>query len=371
MGKGIVNDMIAIDFFCGGGGMTRGLIDAGINVIAGIDSNPSCLDTYEKNNCNQYYKCDICELTPEMLVKQFPRLKNADNVLLVGCAPCQPFSVLRRDEYDEDGNAIPHKAVNLLNEFGRFVKFIKPAHVMVENVPGLKGKGSDVLDNFKLMLVDEGYQWDEKILYAKEYGVPQNRRRYVLIASRIFSPSIPIATHGNGPDLLPFSTVRDAIANYPAIAAGQCHETVPNHCCAKLSKLLMQRIQVTPHNGGSRTDWPDALVLNCHKTFKGHTDVYGRMKWDEPSPTLTVKCFSLSNGRFGHPEQDRAISLREAAALQTFPDNYIFYGSVQEIGKQIGNAVPVLLAKVMGEYILKEHKKNIGNYRKSKIKDTK
>ena len=124
-----------------------------------------------------------------------------------------------------------------------------------------------------------------------------------------------------------------------------------------LSKLLLQRIKATPHNGGSRTDWPDNLVLKCHKSFNGHTDVYGRMKWDEPSPTLTVKCFSLSNGRFGHPEQDRAISLREAAALQTFRDDYVFYGNVQEVGKQIGNAVPVLLAKVMGSYVLEEHEK--------------
>ena len=120
----------------------------------------------------------------------------------------------------------------------------------------------------------------------------------------------------------------------------------------------MKRIKATPCDGGSRTDWPESLVLNCHKRFKGHTDVYGRMRWDEPSPTLTVRCFSLSNGRFGHPEQDRAISLREAAALQSFSDDYIFYGNSQEIGKQIGNAVPVLLAKVMGKYILSEHIKH-------------
>ena len=349
--------MYAIDFFCGGGGMTRGLLDAGIQVLAGIDSNPDCRETYEKNNHNTYLLCDICKLTPEELIKKYPILKTRDEVLLVGCAPCQPFSLLRKEEYDDNGNPIPHKSVNLLTEFGRFVKAIKPAHVMVENVPGLKGKGSDVLDRFKLMLKKEGYEWDEKVLYAKDYGVPQNRRRYVLIASRLFKPVIPVATHGNKPELLPYCTVRQAIAKYPAIVAGEVHITVPNHRCANLSKLLLQRIKATPHNGGSRTDWPDNLVLKCHKSFNGHTDVYGRMKWDEPSPTLTVKCFSLSNGRFGHPEQDRAISLREAAALQTFRDDYVFYGNVQEVGKQIGNAVPVLLAKVMGSYVLEEHEK--------------
>ena len=350
--------MIAIDFFCGGGGMTRGLLDAEIQVLAGIDSNPDCRKTYEKNNHNTYLECDICELTPKELMDKFPQLKDKDNVMLVGCAPCQPFSVLRREAFDENGNPIPHKSVNLLIEFGRFVKAIKPAHVLVENVPGLKGKGADVLDGFKRMLEDLGYMWDEKVLYAKDYGVPQNRRRYILIASRLFKPVIPEQTHGNKDNLLPYCTVRQTISKYPPIQAGETHPTIKNHQCARLSDLLLKRIKATPCDGGSRTDWPESLVLNCHKRFKGHTDVYGRMRWDEPSPTLTVRCFSLSNGRFGHPEQDRAISLREAAALQSFSDDYIFYGNSQEIGKQIGNAVPVLLAKVMGKYILSEHIKH-------------
>lgn len=342
--------MIAVDFFCGGGGMTRGLIAAGINVIAGIDSSPNCRKTYEKNNKNTYIEGDICKLSPQKLLEKFPQLKNSDDVLLVGCAPCQPFSILRREEFDENGNAIPHKSVNLLVEFGRFVKALHPAHVLVENVPGLKGKGQEVLASFKCMLYEEGYELAEKIIYAKDYGVPQNRRRYVLIASRIFHPEIPKPQYGN--NLLPYKTVRETIEKYPAIIAGGEDAKYANHKSANLKAILQKRISATPHDGGSRTDWPEELVLNCHKDFKGHTDVYGRMKWDEPAPTLTVKCFSLSNGRFGHPEQNRAISLREAAALQTFPDDYVFYGSVQEIGRQIGNAVPVLLAKVLGEYIL-------------------
>lgn len=351
--------MFAVDFFCGGGGITRGLLDAGINVLAGIDSNPNCKETYEKNNLNTYIECDICKLTPKELVSKFPQLKDKDNVMLVGCAPCQPFSLLRREELDENGKPIPHKSVNLLTEFGRFVKAIKPAHVVVENVPGLNGKGNDILNNFKKMLDQEGYKVDDKVIYAKDYGVPQNRRRYVLIASRLFKPVIPQSTHGNKEGLLPYRTVRQTISKYPKIKAGEKNTQFPNHQCANLSELLLKRIKATPHDGGSRTDWPKYLILDCHKNFKGHTDVYGRMKWDEPSPTLTVKCFSLSNGRFGHPEQNRAISLREAAALQTFPDDYVFYGSVQEVGRQIGNAVPVLLAKVMGEYILTEHNKHI------------
>lgn len=345
--------MIAVDFFCGGGGMTRGLLNAGIQVLCGIDSNPACKDTYEKNNHIKYMETDILQLTPEKLLAEVPQLINKDDLLLVGCAPCQPFSVLRHAEFDEDGNPIPHKSVNLLVEFGRFVKALYPAHVLIENVPGLKGKGKEVLDEFKLMLKKEGYSFDEKIIYAKDYGVPQNRRRYILIASRLFVPILPAATHGNKTGLSPYRTVRDAISHFPHLNAGEENNNIPNHKCANLRPILIERIKATPHDGGSRTDWPNNLVLKCHQTFAGHTDVYGRMKWDEPSPTLTVKCFSLSNGRFGHPEQDRAISLREAAALQTFGDDYIFYGSMQEIGKQIGNAVPVLLAQVLGVYITK------------------
>lgn len=341
----------ALDFFCGGGGMTKGLIDAGINVLAGIDSNPNCKTTYEANNKNTYIQHDICTLTPEDLINLFPQIKDQDNLLLVGCAPCQPFSILRREAFDEDGNPIPHKSVNLLSEFSRFVHALHPAHVLVENVPGLKGKGSEVLEAFKTMLRNDGYQIVDSVIYAKDYGIPQNRRRYVLMASRIFTPVLPPVTHGKKQGLKPYATVRETISKYPELKAGESNKTIPNHQSARLKELLLTRMQATPHDGGSRTDWPDELVLKCHKSFQGHTDVYGRMKWDEPSPTLTVKCFSISNGRFGHPEQDRAISLREAAAIQTFPDDYIFYGSIQEVGRQIGNAVPVKLAYILGKQL--------------------
>lgn len=333
--------------------MTKGLLDAGIDVLCGIDFDPSCKKTYERNN-HTYLQKDICHFTPEELLSEFPQVANRDELLLVGCAPCQPFSILRREKIDNQGNIIPHKSVALLTEFGRFVRALHPAHVLVENVPGLKGKGTEVLDAFKNMLIENGYSFDERIIYAKDYGVPQNRRRYILIASRLFKPNIPPTTYGKGG--LPYRTVRQTLAKYPPLTAGKEDVSIPNHKCANLSPLLLERIRNTPHDGGSRTAWPENLVLKCHKKFGGHTDVYGRMKWDEPSPTLTVKCFSISNGRFGHPEQDRAISLREAAALQTFPDSYVFEGSMQEIGRQIGNAVPVLLAKIMGRYILENSK---------------
>lgn len=339
--------MNAIDFFCGGGGITRGLIQAGVNVIFGLDSNLECKKTYEENNRIPYLIRDVQEVTAATLMEEFPILQDNDELLMVGCAPCQPFSILNPNNPNE------HKSVNLLNEFGRIVQGIHPAHILVENVPGLRGRGEEVLQEFLGMLDAEGYRYDYGIINAKNYGVPQNRRRFILIASRRFQPNIPPATHGEG--LLPYVTVYDAIHGYPALEAGAINEDIPNHRAAGLSDINIRRLQATPANGGSRTDWPQELWLNCHENFNGHTDVYGRMVWENVAPTLTVKCFSISNGRFAHPEQNRAISLGEAAALQTFPDDYIFYGSLQEIGKQIGNAVPVLLAETIGRYILGQH----------------
>ena len=348
--------MNAIDFFCGGGGMTKGLIDAGVNVVFGLDSNPLCKETYEHNNGIPYLKRDILDVTAEQLQEEFPVLLNNDELLMVGCAPCQPFSVLNPN------NPAEHRSVNLLNEFGRIVQRIRPAHILVENVPGLRGRGENVLQSFLDMLREEGYKVDYGVVNAKNFGVPQNRKRFILIASRKFEPRIPPITHGEG--LQPYVTVFETIHQYPALEAGQVNENVPNHRAAGLSAINIRRLQATPLNGGSRTDWPAELWLDCHENFSGHTDVYGRMVWDNVAPTLTVKCFSISNGRFAHPEQNRAISLREAAALQTFPDDYVFYGNQQEIGKQIGNAVPVLLAKRMGEYILQQHSLAVRRKRK-------
>lgn len=345
--------MNAIDFFCGGGGMTRGLISAGINVLFGLDSNPHCKETYENNNHIPYLIRNILEVTAAELIEEFPILHDNDQLLMVGCAPCQPFSILNPKDANE------HVSVNLLNEFGRLVQGIHPAHILVENVPGIKGKGEAVLQRFLDMLDREGYVYDKDVINAKNYGVPQNRRRFVLIASRLFEPHIPPATHGDG--LLPYVTVFNAIHNYPQLAAGEENFEVPNHRAAGMSPITMQRIRATPHDGGGRLEWPEELMLKCHRNFTGHSDVYGRMFWNHVSPTLTVKCFSISNGRFGHPEQNRAISLREAAAIQTFTDDYVFVGSLQEIGKQIGNAVPVLLAQRIGEYILNEHNEIMNN----------
>lgn len=346
--------MNAVDFFCGGGGMTKGLLNAGINVLFGLDCNPACQETYENNNEIPYLNRDITQVTGQQLIEEYPALADNDNLLLVGCAPCQPFSSQRHSDHE-------HIAVNLLDEFGRIVENIMPAHILIENVPGIEQRGEAVFNRFLTLLTRLGYQYEHRVLNAKNYGVPQNRRRLILIASRLFAPVFPTATNGEG--LLPYATVQDAIQDYPHIEAGHEDAAIPNHRAAGMSELNMQRIIATPHNGGGRVDWPPALVLECHANgHEGHTDVYGRMTWNHVSPTLTSKCYSISNGRFGHPEQDRAISLREAAAIQSFPDDYVFVGSMQEIGRQIGNAVPVLLAQRIGERLLISHNEYMQNH---------
>lgn len=339
--------MNAVDCFCGAGGMTRGLLNAGINVVFGLDNSQSCQRTYQDNNDVPYVNEDITAITGQNLVNDYPILNQPDELLLVGCAPCQPFSSQRHANYE-------HQAVNLLDQFGRLVQELHPAHILIENVPGIEKRGATVFNRFLNLIGALEYNYEYRILNAKEYGVPQNRRRLILVASRLMQPVFPMPTHGN--NLLPYVTVRQAIGHFPVLAVGDTNPDIPNHKCANLSTTNLERIHLTPHDGGGRNDWPPRLQLECHTNgHQGHTDVYGRMSWDAVSPTLTSKCFSLSNGRFGHPDQDRAISLREAAAIQTFPDNYIFYGNMQEIGRQIGNAVPVRLAEHIGACILAAH----------------
>lgn len=338
--------MRAIDFFCGGGGITRGLLNAGIDVVAGIDICSEYSKTYVENNHNRFIAKSITDISREDIIELLPDIIEANDVLFAGCAPCQPFSKQRNSREE-------HRDRSLLIEFGKIVKEYHPAYVLVENVPGIQGKGKDVLDCFLKILDECKYHKEYRILNAKNYGVPQNRRRMVLIASRITEVVFPQITH-DGSAEHPFRTVSDAIRHFPKLNAGEQDELIPNHRATKLSETNLTRIRATAHNGGSRIGWPENLVLECHKVKgAGHTDVYGRMAWDSVSPTLTSKCCSLSNGRFGHPDQDRAISFREAAALQSFPDDYIFWGNSDAIiGRQIGNAVPVQFAESIGKALL-------------------
>jgi DNA (cytosine-5)-methyltransferase 1 len=345
----------AIDFFCGAGGLTRGLLDAGINVVAGIDMNNCCRLTYEKNNKPaKFFHSDIQEVNLKVIRKLIGNA-SSEKLVFTGCAPCQPFSQQRKGGYYSSERT-------LLAHFGRLVAEVRPAYVVIENVRGIaKVRGNSTYTRFIKTLDENGYHYCEGLLDAKCFGVPQSRKRWVVIASRIAPPALPSETHG--PDLkTKYRTVRHAISHFPKMEAGENHPRTPNHRTAILTDINIKRLMATPKNGGSRRDWPKYLQLPCHSgEYTGHPDVYGRLNWEHPAPTLTCRCYSISNGRYGHPEQNRAISLREAAALQSFPDDYVFYGNSQkDVGMQIGNAVPVLMAKALGKTII-DHYMSVTN----------
>lgn len=337
--------MKAFDFFCGAGGLTHGLLDAGIHAVAGFDCDERSRRTYEHNNPGVKF---VSKRIQQVTLGELKRLGNVTSfgdVLFAGCAPCQPFSQQRK------GEKVGRDAT-LLAEFGRLVATAKPGSVLIENVPGMaKVAGFSTFRRFLRLLKDNGYVFAFDVLNAKYYGVPQNRRRLVLIAARVGPASLPEPKYGT--ELRPFRTVRQAISHFPLIEAGKSHPGIANHVVASITPLNLERLRHTPHDGGDRRSWPKSLRLECHSgDYDGHTDVYGRMAWDSPAPTLTGRCHSISNGRYGHPTQDRAISLREAAALQSFPDGYEFFGSNKHIALQIGNAVPVRFAEVLGRHLL-------------------
>ena len=339
----------AIDFFSGVGGLTRGLLNARVGVRAGVDSDESCRETFEFNNESaEFISTDIRQLD-RSIVRNLVREEGKNNMLFTGCAPCQSFSKQRRSK-----SRRPDATV--LGSFAELVEEFQPAYVLIENVPGLRSvKGFSTYKRFKRMLTTNGYGVSEDVVNANEYGVAQSRRRLILVAALGAEISLPERTH-DGKNV-PFATVRETIGHYPALKAGGSSQTVANHVAAELSDLNLRRIQNTPQDGGDRRDWPEELWLDCHKgEYSGHSDVYGRMFWDRPSPTLTGRCVSISNGRYGHPSQNRAISLREAAALQSFDDDFTFSGHIRQIALHIGNAVPVLLAEKLGRHIAAHHK---------------
>ncbi len=334
------NRLKAIDFFCGAGGVTCGFKEAGIEVIAGIDIDSRCKETYEKNNRTEFLNMDISQVSPEVLKNRAKR--NDDNLILAGCSPCQYYSQVKTDK------SKAHETRNLLSFFQNFVEYYRPGFVFVENVPGFKKSGP--IGKFKEFLSNNGYTFEENILNAAGFGVPQNRRRYALLASRVGEIKLP---EESGETKTVWQAIGDIKTFYP-VKAGNIDRSNFNHTTASLSDLNLKRILKTSHNGGDRREWHKELQLECHKNHRGHYDVYGRMHWDRPSPTITTRFNGLSNGRYGHPEQDRAISIREGATLQSFPLDYVFYSrSMVRISKMIGNAVPPEFAKAIAEEIKK------------------
>ena len=339
-----VKKLQVVDFFSSIGGVSLGFKQAGIEVLGGIDIDPSCKETYEKNIKAKFLTADVSNLDKKEVGKTFGIHRRQRNLVFVGCSPCQYYSNIKTDKTKSCSTRL------LLEDFQEFVDYYRPGYVFIENVPGLDKNPNSPLGRFKLFLKNSGYIWDEGILNAKYYGVPQNRRRYILIATRI-KKSIKLPM----PDKKNIKTVRDAIGDtniFKPIKAGYIDETPFRHSAAALKKINLKRIKSTPIDGGDRRSWKDnnELQLNCYNNHNGHYDVYGRMFWDKPSPTITTRFVSLSNGRYGHPEQDRAISLREGATLQSFPLYFVFHSKNQgEIAKMIGNAVPPKLAKAIAK----------------------
>lgn len=331
-----------VDLFCGIGGLTKGLELANLNVAAGIDIDESCRFAYEANNNSQFICTDISAIPAEDIENLYPQ---GHIRALVGCAPCQPFSKYTK-RYRKEGHV--DDKWKLLYAFSRLVSETRPQIISMENVPELAKE--IVFKDFLTSLQDMGYNCDWKIVFCPDYGVPQKRKRLVLLASLLGDIHLiqPLHTVGN------YVTVRNAIENLPPLNDGESDNIDLLHRATKLSTANQLRIrQSVP--GGTWKDWDDSLKLKCHKkeSGKGYGAVYGRMLWDEPSPTITTQFYGYGNGRFGHPEQHRALSYREGAILQSFPNDYIFVNGEhsfnrRELGVHIGNAVPVQLGRAIG-----------------------
>lgn len=337
----------AIDLFCGVGGMTHGLYKEGVNVVAGVDLDSSCQYAFEKNNAAKFIQADIRKIKASEINALYPK---GHVRILVGCAPCQPFSGYTSKKPKGD-------KWSLLYSFADLVEKTQPDIISMENVPGLlKFKNPPIFEEFTQRLKDNDYHVTHSIVYCPDFGIPQTRSRLVLFASKFGE----IKLIGKTRTKADYKTVEETIKHLPEISDGETCPKDPLHKAAKLSPMNKRRIRATPL-GGSWKDWKDELVLKCHTKKKGKSygSVYGRMRWDAPAPTMTTLCTGIGNGRFGHPEQDRAISLREAALFQTFPKNYAFIDpaarfSAKAIARQIGNAVPVTLGKVVAKSI-KDH----------------
>lgn len=335
--------IIAIDLFCGVGGLTHGLRKAGITVAAGYDIDEACEWPFEKNNGGaKFHRIDVADVKGDELKKYFRKEKGIS--LLAGCAPCQPFSSYSLNKTDE----ADHRW-SMLEHFGRLVEEAKPTLVTMENVPRVRKH--EVFARFVKTLEDNGYSVSTSIVKCVDYGIPQARTRLVLLASLLGE----IELRPRDPRRDKKRTVRHAIGHMERVKAGDVSISDPLHRTSALSELNRKRM-LAALPGGSWRDWDSGLVAMCHQDDKGKSfpGVYGRMEWDKPAPTITTQFYGFGNGRFGHPEQDRALSLREGAMLQTFPANYRFVktgGSIHmtAVGRLIGNAVPVRLGQVIGE----------------------
>jgi DNA (cytosine-5)-methyltransferase 1 len=345
----------AIDLFCGIGGLSYGLKKAGIPVLAGVDLDASCRFAYEQNVQAEFVLKDISEVRGEEINEKY--WSGNDQVkILAGCAPCQPFST----HSNKVKNKKQTKRWRLISEFKRLVEETNPDIVTMENVANLANQ--KIFKDFVVFLEQNGYFVSHSNVYCPDYGIPQKRRRLVLLASKYGAISLIPKTHCEEN----YVTLRQAIGHLPPVEAGEVCESDPLHRTTKLGDMNLRRIKASKPNG-TWLDWNEDLQLACHKknTGKTYKAVYGRMSWDVPSSTITTQFFNYGTGRFGHPTQNRALTIREAAILQTFPEDYKFYKTEKDIfikrfGAYIGNAVPVELGVVIGKSILNHLEEHYG-----------
>ena len=338
----------AVDLFCGVGGLTHGFLLEGLKVNAGIDLDLACKYPYEVNNQAQFIGRDIASISGDELNKLFGKSKIR---VLAGCAPCQPFSTYAQ-KYDVERD----DKWSLLKQFTRLIKEASPEIVTMENVPSVCKH--DVFDSFVCSLKRRGYHVWYGIIDSSLYGAPQSRKRMVLLASLLGEITFIEPTQKK------LKTVQSAIGGLERIQAGCGSTKDPLHATRSLSEVNRQRIKASKP-GGTWRDWPKNLVLECHKAESGKTfsGVYGRMEWHKPAPTMTTQFYSFGAGRFGHPEQNRAISLREGAIFQGFPRKYKFIQkddvvNFTALGRMIGNAVPVDLGRAIAKSILQHVSQN-------------
>lgn len=354
--------LAVLDFFCGAGGFTCGALLAGAKVLCGIDCDGRARKTYQENNRNgegptPFVQARVEDLDPRHLGELLEPYRDHP-VLFVGCPPCQPFTNLRTSK---ERSASSRDALRV---FIDHVVALAPDFVIVENVPGIRArKYGDLWAESLSRLRDAGYGLRTEIVNAARFGVPQKRLRTLLVAARNAEPPWPDPTH----EPSDYRTVRNAFTPPGLLCGTSLCQVEPGQQCehdaqqsaSLLSELNLRRIRAIRRPGGSRTEWPPDLELACYQGHEGHTDVYGRMDWDRPSPTLTTRFVSLSNGRFGHPEEHRAITPREGALLQTFPPDYRFFDASRDMNViHIGNAVPPRLAKAFVGAIAESVRRN-------------
>lgn len=352
-------DFQAIDLYSGAGGASIGLQRAdGIDVIAAVDIDEAACESYDENLPLTPHQADLRETGISDICDHFDITKD-DIDIVVGCPPCQNFSTLRRTSPWPDGEPKDE----LLVAFVDRILEASPSVVVFENVPGiLDTDDGQYVEWFKSIMRKAGYGVTLDVVNAADYGVPQRRKRTIGICVKGISHNevlLPPTTHAENPeehdrDVERWVTVRDEIADLPSLEAGESATDIDGHRARNHQSQTIELMQAIPTDGGSRSDLPEELELDCHKRLDGGGagNVYGRMAWDEPASTLTTRCTSPSSGRFVHPEQHRAITPREAARLMSFPDSFELPSKNSDAERLVGNAVPPRLMTAIVEGVL-------------------